>query len=107
MDFTLSDEQMLLRDTARSLLARHCPISLVRACIEDPSASDPLWSALREWVALGEGSLVDFCLFLEECGAALALGPYFATAALGLPLLRAAGDDALADLVAAGDRTVT
>src|SRR4051794_1853215 len=46
MDFTLSDEQVLLRDTAQALLTRHCPTSLVRAHIDDPSAADPLWDHL-------------------------------------------------------------
>lgn len=107
MDFSLSDEQVLVRDTASSLLDRHCPISLVRAGIDDPSASDPLWAQLREWVVLGDGSLVDLCLFLEECGSALAPGPYFASAALALPLARAAGGDELAARIQAGDATAT
>jgi len=89
MDFTLTDEQQLLRETARSLMAHECPSSLVRAHADDPTAADPLWQRhLRDWVALGEGPLVDCCLFLEEMGAALAPGPYFATTALFLPLLQ-------------------
>jgi alkylation response protein AidB-like acyl-CoA dehydrogenase len=79
VDFTMSDEQMMLRDTARALLAKHCPMSLVRAHIDDPSAADPLWAQLEEWVVLGEGPLVDLCVFLEECGAVLAPGPYLST----------------------------
>ncbi|MEY2432172.1 MAG: hypothetical protein QOC92_1897 [Acidimicrobiaceae bacterium] len=75
----MTDEQVMLRDTARALLSKHCPISLVRAHIEDPAAADPLWAELREWVVLGDGPLVDLCLFLEECGAVLAPGPFFAT----------------------------
>jgi alkylation response protein AidB-like acyl-CoA dehydrogenase len=79
MDFTMSDEQVMLRDTARGLLAKHCPMSLVRAHIQDPSAADPLWEQLREWVELADGPLVDLCLFLEECGAVLAPGPFLST----------------------------
>ncbi|MEY2459184.1 MAG: hypothetical protein QOG30_1014, partial [Acidimicrobiaceae bacterium] len=79
MDFTMSDEQVMLRDTARALLTKHCPISLVRAHIDDPAAADPLWEHLREWVVLADGPLVDLCLFLEECGAVLAPGPYLST----------------------------
>ena len=59
----------------------------------DPSAADPLWEHLREWLVLGDGPTTDLCLFLEECGAVLAPGPYFATAALALPLARGAGLD--------------
>ncbi len=79
MDFTMTDEQVLLRDTARALLTKHSPPALVRAHIDDPSAADPLWERLREWVALGDGPLVDLCLFLEECGAVLAPGPFLPT----------------------------
>ncbi len=93
MDFTLSEEQELVRSTARTLLAKECPPALVRQAIDDPSAADPLWDRLREWVALGDGPLVDHCLFLEETGAVCAPGPYFVTSAIGLPLLRAAGRD--------------
>ena len=43
MDFTLTDDQQLLRDTARKLLDRECPPALVRAHIDDPAAYEPLW----------------------------------------------------------------
>jgi hypothetical protein len=106
VDFTLTDEQVLLRDTAHALLTRHCPMSLVRAHIDDPSAADPLWTHLREWVVLGDGPLTDLCLFLEECGAVLAPGPFFATSALALPLARAVGlDDA--EGIATGEASAT
>src|SRR4051794_28880123 len=61
--------------------------------MDDPSAADPLWRHLRDWVVLGNGPLVDHCLFLEECGAVAAPGPYFATSALFLPLARLLGED--------------
>jgi alkylation response protein AidB-like acyl-CoA dehydrogenase len=91
MDFTLTPEQELLRDSARSLLTKECPTSLVRAHADDPGAADPLWKHLREWTELGDGPLVDLCLFLEETGAVLAPGPFFATTALFAPLLDAIG----------------
>ena len=72
----MNDEQVMLRDTARGLLAKHCPMSLVRAHIDDPAAADPLWEHLREWLVLGSGPLVNLCIFLEECGAVLAPGPF-------------------------------
>ena len=78
MDFTMTDEQVLLRDTARALLTQHCPPSLVRAHMDEASATDPLWNHLSEWVALADGPLVDLCLFLEECGAVLLPGPFVA-----------------------------
>ena len=84
MDFALTEEQVLLRDTARRLLNAECPPSLVRGHIEDRSLAGPdgLWRHLGEWTELGDGPLVDLCLFLEETGAVAAPGPFFATAAL-------------------------
>ena len=62
MDFSLTEDQELLRDTARNLLARECPPSLVRAHIDDPSVAAPLWERLREFSGLGSGSAVDLCV---------------------------------------------
>ena len=91
MDFALTADQQLVRDSARALLQNECPTSLVRAHMSDTRAYEPLWKHLREWTALAGGSLVDLCLFLEETGAVLAPGPFFATTALFVPLLRAIG----------------
>ena len=82
MDFALSDDQQLLRDTARALLDKECPTSLVRAYQDDVAAADRLWEHLVEWTELGRGPLVDLCLFLEETGAVLAPGPFFASSVL-------------------------
>jgi alkylation response protein AidB-like acyl-CoA dehydrogenase len=107
MDFTLTDEQEMVRDTARTLLAKECPPTLVRASIDDRSISDELWRRhLREWAVLGDGDLVDHAFFLEEAGRVMLPGPYFSTAALFLPLLRAVGHP-LADAAAAGEVTGT
>src|SRR5919197_6774795 len=105
MDFTLTDEQQLLRDSARGLLQKECPTSLVRATLEDPSAADPLWKHLREWVALADGSFVDLCLFLEEAGAVLTPGPFFATTLFASLLKRL--DHDLLPKVLAGEVTGT
>ena len=55
MDFTLTDDQQLLRETARKLLDKECPPALVRAHIDDPDAYLPLWEHLGEYTALGLG----------------------------------------------------
>ena len=75
MDFSLTDDQELLRDTARKLLDRECPPALVRAHIDDPAAYEPLWRHLREYTALGAGPATDLCLFLEQTGYVAAPGP--------------------------------
>jgi Acyl-CoA dehydrogenase, C-terminal domain len=80
MDFSLTDDQQLLRDTATKLLERECPASLVRAHIDDPSLYEPLWRHLNEYTALGTGPATDLCLFLEQTGYVAAPGPFLATA---------------------------
>ena len=106
MDFTLNEEQQLLRDTATALFAKECPASLVRAHIADPSVADALTAQLRDFAALGEGPLADLCLFLEPHGAAAAPGPFFPTVALFAPLLVALDHD-LARGVVDGEVTGT
>jgi alkylation response protein AidB-like acyl-CoA dehydrogenase len=82
VDFTLTDDQQLVRDSARALLEKECPPSLVRAYQDDPAVADGLWKHLEDWLELGRGPMVDLCLFLEETGAVLAPGPFFATTVL-------------------------
>jgi len=79
VDFSLTPDQELLRDTGRKLLERECPPALVRAHIEDPSVYEQLWRHLSEYTALGAGPAADLCLFLEETGYAVAPGPFLAT----------------------------
>jgi alkylation response protein AidB-like acyl-CoA dehydrogenase len=79
VDFSLTDDQQLLQDTARKLLERECPPAVVRAHTDDPSAYEPLWRHLCEYTALGTGACADCCLFLEETGYAAAPGPFLAT----------------------------
>jgi alkylation response protein AidB-like acyl-CoA dehydrogenase len=80
MDFSLTEDQELLRDTAHKLLDRECPPALVRAHIDDPSVYAPLWRHLSEYTALGAGPATDLCLFLAETGYTAAPGPFLATA---------------------------
>jgi alkylation response protein AidB-like acyl-CoA dehydrogenase len=101
MDFSLSDEQVMLRDTARALLSKECPPSLVRAHIDDATVAAPLWEHLRDFAALGDGPCTDLCLFVEETGYVAAPGPFFATAAMFAPLLAALDHEHLAQLSAA------
>ena len=88
MNFALTEDQQLLRDTARTLLANECPPALVRAHIDDPSAADPLWAHLRDFTELASGPCTDLIVFCEELGYVAAPGPFFATTALFAPLQR-------------------
>jgi alkylation response protein AidB-like acyl-CoA dehydrogenase len=82
VDFTLTDDQQLVRDSARALLEKECPPSLVRAYQDDLTVADGLWKHLQDWLELGRGPLVDLCLFLEETGHVLAPGPFFTASVL-------------------------
>lgn len=112
VDFALSDEQELLRSTARALFTKGCPSSLVRDAFYDPTPDGPeaarrfVDEHLRGWQALGDGDVVDLCLFAEEAGAAVAPGATWITASCALPLLRAAGHPD-ADAVAEGELSAT
>ncbi len=107
MDFTLSPDQELLRDTGRALVREHCPASLVRAYAEDPSVADDLTARLSEFAGLVAGPAVDLCLFLEEMGAALVPGPFVPTVAAFAPIVAAVGANDVFESVAAGEATGT
>jgi alkylation response protein AidB-like acyl-CoA dehydrogenase len=106
VDFTLSADQELLRDTAHQLMQRECPTTLLRAYIDDPAAADTLWHHVRGFAALGDGPLTDLCLFAEETGYVAAPGPFFSTAALFAPLLGALGHELLPSVLS-GEATGT
>jgi alkylation response protein AidB-like acyl-CoA dehydrogenase len=104
MDFTLTDEQQLLVDTARHLLTNECPTELLRRHMDDRAACLPLWDHLRPFAELGRGDCADLALFVDELGYAAAPGPFFASVALFANLLEAVDcDGALRDAVAAGE----
>ncbi len=105
MDFGFSQEQELLRQTARSFLEKECPTSFVRRMMDDPAGTTPeLWRKLAElgWLGLiypeawgGSGlGLVDLTVVLEEMGRAVMPGPFFSTVLLGGAAILAAGSDA-------------
>jgi alkylation response protein AidB-like acyl-CoA dehydrogenase len=90
MEFDLSKPQQLLRDSAREVFARQCPMSRVRALMAGESAFDEeLWQTLSDqgWVGLhlpetagGLGlGLVELAVVVEEMGRACIPGPFLAT----------------------------
>ena len=104
MDFAFSEEQEMLRGSARDLLARECPPKVVRRLMESADAYDPaLWKKTADlgWTALGipeqyggVGSFLDLVVVLEEAGRALMPGPFFSTMGLAVPALIEAGTEA-------------
>ncbi len=80
MDFSLTDEQRIIQQTARALFNKECPLALVRSAWSNPEVASPLWqSHLRDWLALSEQSLADATLFMQEYGRALVPGVFFAS----------------------------
>jgi len=101
MDFAFSEEQEMLRASARDFLAKQAPSSYVRRMMDAEDAWDPeLWKRLADlgWTALGipeeyggVGTFLDLAVVLEEAGRALLPGPFFATMGLAVPALLEAG----------------
>lgn len=76
MNFEISDEQRLMRDSLRSFLTKECPIDYVRACDEEERFPFELYDKLAAagWLGLPipeayggmGGSCTDLAVFLEE-----------------------------------------
>lgn len=98
MDFALSEEQEMLRKSARDFLSIECPKSLVREIeASDLGYSPELWKKMAAlgWMGLalpeeygGAGlSILDLAILFEEFGRAAVPGPIFSTTALGALLI--------------------
>src|SRR3989304_1628964 len=86
MDLGLSEEQELLKNSAREFLEKECPEEHVRAMEDDEKGYSPaLWKKMADlgWQGLmipeehgGAGfSFLDLCVLVEEFGRALVPGP--------------------------------
>ncbi len=106
MDFGLSEEQRLLQDTIRKLLADAFPTTRAREISKTESAHDAsLWKQLAENGALGaliperhggsELSFLDAMLISEEVGRAAGPGAYAATAIMAAVAVGASPDETL------------
>jgi alkylation response protein AidB-like acyl-CoA dehydrogenase len=122
MDFGFSEEQEMLRKSARDFLAKESPMTYVRQMMEDERGfRDEQWRKMAElgWVGLilpeqygGAGlTFVDMVVILEEMGRVVLPGPFFSTAILGGVALVEGGNAALKGEVlprlAAGDLRLT
>lgn len=99
MDFGFTEQQDMLRTTARDFLARECPKAKVREIDKDERGYDPrMWHGMAAlgWMGLtfpeeydGMGaSFIDLVILVEEMGRNIMPGPFFPTIALcALPLL--------------------
>lgn len=105
MDVRLSEEQEILRKSARDFLTDKCPKTLVREMENDEKGYSPeLWQEIADlgWVGLafpeeysgGGMSFLDLSILLEEMGRVCFPGPFFSTVILGgLPILDAGTDE--------------
>ena len=105
MDFGFSDEQDMLRQTARAFLEEHCPTMFVRQMMEDEKGYSPdLWREMAElgWLGLafpeaygGQGlGFVDLTVILEEMGATLLPSPFLSTVLLAGQTILVGGSEA-------------
>ena len=121
MELEFTPDQEELRDSVRSVLARECPPSLVRAVVDDPGKAAGLWHQMVElgWPALtipeaaggiGLGA-VELAVVVEELGRVIAPGPFVATVTQLVPVVRELGSPEQAahvlGAVAAGTTTGT
>ena len=105
MDIGFSEEQELLRETARKFLDAECDSRFVRARMAEPAAvTDEFWQKLAEqgWLGIvypgsGGGSglgLVDLVVLMEEMGRRVMPGPFLSTVLLGGAAIAEAGTPA-------------
>jgi len=122
LDLEFDQEQELLRQTVRDVLARHCPPAVVRQMEDDPVGYPAsLWAQLGELDLIGlllpdeyggsAMSLLEGVALYEELGRTLAPTPHFVSAVMSGGVLAAAGSDAQKNRwlrpVAAGEAIVT
>lgn len=98
MDFELTPDQELLRDTVRRFLSEHAPVDgYVRAHYDAPSVGhDAVWKGIAELGVIGLGML-DSAVVLEELGRAVCPAPYASSAIGAMSLADAALAARLAD----------
>ena len=122
MDFGFSEEQEMLRKSARDFLAKECAMTYVRQMMEDERGfRDEQWQQMAGlgWMGLvlpeehgGAGlDFVDLIVVLEEMGRVVLPGPFFSTVVLGGVALAEGGSAAqkkeLLPKLAAGKLRVT
>src|SRR5580693_1342937 len=106
MDFALSEEQTLLRNSVERLFADQYTFDARKRYAQEPGGfSRTLWRHYAELGLLGlpfaeedgglAGGSVETMIVMEAIGRALALEPYLATVVLGGGFLRLGGSNAM------------
>jgi len=122
MDFSLSEEQEMLKTAAHDFLENECPESLVREVeTGDEGYSPELWKKIADlgWLGLvypekyggGGMSFLDLAVLYEEMGRAMFPSPHLSTVVLcGQTILEAGSEEQKADLlpkIASGELIMT
>src|SRR5476649_918179 len=105
MDFTFSEEQLLLRDSINKYIAKDYGFEARKAIIaSEQGFSDKVWAQLAEMGLLGVafdeahggfgGTPVDTLLVMSEFGRGIVVEPYFSTVVLGGSIVDLAGSEA-------------
>ena len=105
MDLELSEDQKMLRKTARDFLVNECTKPFVREMERDEKGYSPdLWQKMADlgWMGLPfpeqcggwGGSFLDLAVLMEEMGRACLPGPFMASVVLGGLTILEAGSDA-------------
>jgi len=106
MQFAHTEEQRLIRESARSFLSARAGAAQLRAALEQPGGYDAqLWREMAGglgWAGLaiateygGAGlGWVELCILEEEQGRRLVASPFFNTVAIAAPIIAALGDAA-------------
>jgi alkylation response protein AidB-like acyl-CoA dehydrogenase len=103
MDFSLTDTQQMLRDTATRLIRERYGFESRAKLLASPDGfSREMWSTFAELGLLGVeipeglggigGTFQDLAIVLEAFGRGMVVEPYLPTVVLGAGLLRAAGN---------------
>ncbi|HXH82191.1 MAG TPA: acyl-CoA dehydrogenase [Candidatus Tectomicrobia bacterium] len=100
MDFSFSDDQTLLKNSARAFLDEHAKPATVRLLWDDPRGeSESLWKEMAQlgWLGLalpeahgGSGlGMVETAILLEELGRTALPGPYWPTVLAAMTIAEA------------------
>jgi alkylation response protein AidB-like acyl-CoA dehydrogenase len=104
MDFTLTDDQKMIQETASSFVKKDSPVERMRKLRDEPLGWDrAVWKQMGElgWLGLAlpeaaggfGGTMIDASLLLEQFGTTLVPEPYVASVVLGGMAVRHAGSD--------------
>lgn len=123
MDFSLSEDQIMIRDAARDYLSQASDSAAVRAAMASDSGFDPeVWQQIAAELGFcaipvpeAQGGLglgpVELALVLEQMGEHLLCAPFFATVGLAANVLAECADEAARQRflpqIAAGEITAT